>query len=218
MISAIKDITDIEVVILTNGSLLQFKNIRERVSAADIIIPTLNTVFENSFRIIHRPHQDLFLKDIIGGMIKLREEYKGKMYLETVLLAGINDSESEITGLAEVVKDISPDKIQLNTVVRPPADLKAVAVDERKMTQIKEILGEKAEIIAPSPLETGESNHDTKINDVLEMVKRRPVTFEDILTALKVNSIETERLLKALKIKGKIREQEHGGKIFFTAK
>jgi wyosine [tRNA(Phe)-imidazoG37] synthetase (radical SAM superfamily) len=217
-ISAVKKITDIEVALLTNGSLLQFKEIRERALGADIIIPTLTSVFDKTFRTIHRPHLDLFIKDIIGGLIELRKEYKGKIYLETVLLAGINDSESEITGLAGVIKDISPDKIQLNTVVRPPADSKAVAVDERKMTQIKEILGEKAEIIVPSPLETGESNHDTKINDVLEMVKRRPVTFEDILTALKVNSIETERLLKALKIKGKIREQDHGGTIFFTAK
>lgn len=216
VISSIKQITDIEVALLTNGSLLQFKEIREKVSEADIIIPTLNTVFEKSYRTIHRPHRDLLLKDIIEGLIKLRGEYRGKIYLEIVLLAGINDIEDEIMGIAEIIKDISPDKIQLNTVVRPPADSTAVSVNKDKMTKIKEILGEKAEIIASYTLKRGDSNHDTRINDVLEMIKRRPVTPEDILTALKLDSVETERFIKGLKLKGKIREQKHGGKLFFT--
>jgi wyosine [tRNA(Phe)-imidazoG37] synthetase (radical SAM superfamily) len=53
-ISAVKKITDIEVALLTNGSLLQFKEIRERALGADIIIPTLTSVFDKTFRTIHR--------------------------------------------------------------------------------------------------------------------------------------------------------------------
>ncbi len=217
-ISAIKEITDINVVLLTNGSLLQHKRVRDMVKGADLIIPTLNTVFEDTFRTIHRPHHTLVLKDIIEGLIRHREEYYGRIYLETVLLAGINDNENEIKGLAKAFEDIAPDRIHLNTVVRPPAYSEAVAVAAKRMEEIRDILGEKAEIISPSSLDSGKTKNDKGIHDVLEMIRRRPVTFEDILTSLNLDSIEAERLIKALRIKGKIREQDHGGKTFFTAK
>jgi len=68
VITYIKGITDIKIALLTNGSLLWRDEIRNRIPGVHIIMPTLTTVFEETFRAIHRPHFDLHLPIIIAGV------------------------------------------------------------------------------------------------------------------------------------------------------
>ena len=125
LISSIREATDIRIAILTNGSLFWKEEVRAGVLDAHVIAPTLSTVFEETYRAIHRPHEDIQLGMIIEGLKKLRSEFKGLIFLEVVLLNGFNDSDREIEGLKRVIEGIAPDKVQLNTVVRPPADSRA---------------------------------------------------------------------------------------------
>ena len=122
VILEIKKITSIPLTLLTNGSLLWNRQVREKVTGVDILIPTLSSVFEETYKKIHRPHPGLYLDDIIRGLKEMRKEYAGDYYLEVVLLAGFNDTEKEISGLLKIINEIQPDKVQLNTVVRPPSD------------------------------------------------------------------------------------------------
>ena len=154
VIAFVKKRTNIKTVILTNGSLLWREDVRKAVSRADMIIPTLTTVFKETFNLIHKPHSELSLKSIIEGLMGLRRTYKGDLFLEVVLLAGLNDSDKELEGLRKVIGQISPDKIQLNTVVRPPSDPMAISLDMKRLEEIKNLFGEKAEIIAHPSLMT----------------------------------------------------------------
>ena len=215
IISSIKEITDIPIALLTNGSLLWRKEVRDRVFGVHIIMPTLSTVFEDTFRTIHRPCKELSISRIITGLKELRKEYNGLIHLEIVLLSGINDSRKELEGLRSEIEEISPDKIQLNTVVRPPSDPRALHIDMEKLEEIKAFFGEKADIIAAAPLKKGSGNYNSHIETITGMAKRRPVTAADIADVLNVTGKEIERLLKGLLIKGIIRKQEHGGKIFY---
>jgi len=217
VIARIKKVTDIRVAILTNGSLFWREDIRERISGADILIPTLSTVFEETFRSIHRPHQGLNLPVIIDGLKVMRRSFRHSIFLEVVLLAGFNDSDREIEGLDRVIREISPDKIQLNTVVRPPSDSRAISLDKQRLENIKDFFGEKAEIIAHAPLRQKGGQYDSLVNAVLEMAKRRPVSAVDIANVLDVSLEEVEALIKGLLIKGKICEQRHGGEVFYIA-
>jgi wyosine [tRNA(Phe)-imidazoG37] synthetase (radical SAM superfamily) len=215
VIAFIKGITETKIAILTNGSLFWREEVRRRVSGADIIMPTLTTAFEETFRAIHRSHPELSLNLIIEGLKRLRQGCKGKLFLEVVLLAGFNDSAKELEGLRRVIEQISPDKIQLNTVVRPPSDHRAIPLDTRRLEKIKNLFGEKAEIIAEAPLKQIRGKDDALGATILEMVRRRPLRAVDVAKVFNMPLEEVEDLIKSLEVKGALQQQEHSGEVYY---
>ena len=218
VIASIKEMTETNVAILTNGSLFWREDIRHHVLKADIIMPTLSSAFDNTFRMIHRPHPGLELHAIVEGFRRLREDYNGRIFLEVVLLAGINDTEREIQRLKKVIDQINPEKIQLNTVVRPPADSLAISLDRKRMEDIKVFFGERAEIVAEIPVEAKKGKGNTITRDFLDMVNRRPLRPVDIANALSLSMDDVEDLVKGLLIKGYINIQEHSGDIYYISR
>lgn len=217
VIAGIKKMTEQKVVLLTNGSLFWKEEIRKRAMNADIVMPTLTSAFEKTFRKIHRPHPGLKLDVIIDGLKTFRSEYKGQLFLEIVLLAGINESGKEVEALKLLTDRICPDKIQLNTVVRPPADSRAMPLDRRRLEEIRMFFGDKAEIVT-SDFVTGKGkNRDSMAVSLLDMVRRRPLKPVDISNTLGLSLGEVEDLVKGLVIKGYIRKQEHSGEIYYVS-
>lgn len=215
VIQGIKGITKTDVVLLTNGSLFWREEVRRRVLEADIIMPTLSSAFDATFRSIHRPHHGLDLKTVVKGLRLLRKDYTGRLYLEVVLLAGINDTQREIRGLKALIDRIHPEKIQLNTVVRPPSDARAKPLDRDRLEEIKLFFGEKAEIIATTPVLGKAGQGDLLVKQFLDMVKRRPLSPTDAADSLGLSLEGAEGLIKGLVIKGFIRRQEHLGEVFY---
>ena len=117
-----------------------------------------------------------------------------------------------------MVDEISPDKIQLNTIVRPPSDPRALSISRNKLEEIKNIIGDKAEIISTVSLKQEGAKYNSYVVTILEMVKRRPVSVLDISNALDIFPKEAERLLKGLIIKGSVKRKEHGGEVFYLLK
>jgi wyosine [tRNA(Phe)-imidazoG37] synthetase (radical SAM superfamily) len=218
LIFEIKKITSIPVTLITNGSLLWKKEIREMCTGVDIILPTLSSVFKETHEKIHRPHPDLDLERIIYGLKEMRRSFKKDYFLEVVLLEGLNDNDKELSGLKKVIMDIAPDMVQLNTVVRPPADTSAVSLTQERLEEIKSYLGGNTEIIAASPIRSRGEISDAKAERIIEMIKRRPVTIGDISKSLNFNLAETEQMVTGLRIKGRIQEQRHGENLFYTSK
>ena len=204
----IKKITDIKIALLTNGSLLWREDIREKLSKIDLILPTLTTANEDTFRRIHRPHPELRLNNIIDGLIKFRKEYNGKIFLEVFILKGINDNKEELIPLRDVIEEIEPDKIQMNTAVRPPSEKDAVAVDMKRLEEIASFFGEKAEVIAYRQRVSKGVKGD-KISHIVEMIKRRPVSAKDISDAMGIEMEEVHSIIKGLMIKGVISAYNH---------
>ena len=147
----------------------------------------------------------------------MRQIYKGQLHLEVVLLAGINDTDREVERLKAVIDRISPDKIQLNTVVRPSSDSRAISLDRKRLEEIKVFFGERAEIIAEVPVLGDRRREDSVLGDLSEMVRRRPLTSVDIANSLNLSTEEVEGLVKGLPIKGYIRQQEHSGDIYYLS-
>ena len=215
VIASVKRITDTKIAILTNGSLFWQEAVRRRVSGADIIMPTLTTAFEETFKTIHRPHPELSLKRIVDGLKRLRQMYDGQIFLEVFLLAKINDSEKELQGLKALTEGIAPDKIQLNTVVRPPSHQSAISLDIQRLKEIRDFFGEKSEVIAEAQLRRKGGQYDTMVEGILEMAKRRPVRASDIATLYNMPLEEVEGVVKGLEIKGALRQQEHLGEVYY---
>lgn len=215
VIGSIKGITDVTVAILTNGSLFWRDDVRHRVAKADIIMPTLTTAYEETFRTIHRSHPDLNLERVIKGLVLLRQMYKGHLFLEVFLLAGINDNEKELEGLRKVIEEISPDKIQLNTVVRPPSDQRALSLDMKRLEEIRKLFGERAEIIVETPLRRNRGKQDALAETILEMARRRPLRAVDIANVCDISLGEAEAMVRELKVKRALRQQEHSGEVYY---
>jgi len=217
VIASIKEMTETKVAVLTNGSLFWREEIRQSVLRADIIMPTLCSAFDHTFRKVHRPHPKLDLDTIINGLKSLRRDYRGQLFLEVVFLAGINDTEDEVEGLKTLIDQMSPEKIQLNTVARPPSDPRAVSLDRERLEEIKVFFGSTAEIVAEIPVTMRRGKETAPVKGLLDMVKRRPLKPVDIATALKLTLEEVEDLVKGLLIKGYIRRQEHSGNIYYLS-
>jgi wyosine [tRNA(Phe)-imidazoG37] synthetase (radical SAM superfamily) len=217
LIAYVKERTRAKVAVLTNGSLLYRPEVRERLLQADMIMPTLSTVREETYRAIHQPHEHLNVAGLLSGLKSLRKTFRGQLFIEVMLLAGFNDRDEEIEALRQGVLEIAPDRVQLNTVVRPPANAKAIPLDRKKLEYIKRVFGECAEIIATAPIKEKQHFQGTLSAAVLEMARRRPVTVEDVAGALDASLLEVDKTVKALVHNGELRLQTHIGKDYYTA-
>ena len=147
----------------------------------------------------------------------MRQDYEGQIFLEVVLLAGINDMEKELEGLKTVIDDINPEKIQLNTVVRPPSDKRAMSVDRKRLEDIKVFFGQKAEIVAGAPVTGIKKVQNSLAGEVIDMIRRRPLKRIDIANSLELSMEDVDGLVKGLLIKGYIRKQEHSGETYYLS-
>lgn len=209
MIDAIKTMTDIPVVVITNGSLLFREDVRSDLLNADIVLPSLDAATESMFHAVNQPHESLEVGKIIEGLRIFRETFEGEFWLEIMVVKGMNDPEEEISALVDAVSRINPDRVQLNTVVRPSAeDVEAAGRDE--MIRIRERFGENAEIIA-----------DVGIGvraDILPLLQRRPLTIDEISGALRVHRNEAAKYLRELVEQGEVTSVVHEGKRYFAAR
>ncbi len=219
VIAFIKERTSVRSAVLTNGSLLWRHDVRARISGADIVMPTLTSAYEETFKAIHRPHPSLQLDKIIAGLNEFRKMYRGDLLLEVILLAGYNDSSRELEALRGVIQEIGPDKIQLNTVVRPPVDNRAVALDRDRLLAIKDFFGPTAEIIAYAPRPYAEPGAGPPlVETILDMAKRRPVRARDVAGALNAPLAEVEGIIKGLLIKGELERKEFEGDAYYIGR
>lgn len=204
MINSIKKLTSIPIAIITNGTLLFQPETREELMEADLVIPSLDAVSEEVFRKVNRPHHSLRIDKIIDGLSDFSQEFKGKIWLEIMIVKGINDSPQEIKRMAEAIEKIKLDKIQLNTVVRPPAEEFAQPVNLENLKKIKRTLGEKCEVIAGFKRPNQEFYNKDIEKGILTMVKRRPVTLLDISRSLGIHQNEAIKYLNILEKEGQI--------------
>jgi len=205
LIKEIKKITAIPVAVLTNSTLLSRKSVRNALLSADFIVPSLDGVTQEVFVHINRPHPSLKAEEIIEGLKKFRQEFHGSILLEIMLVKGINDSPVHIQKLKKVISDIKPKRIQLNTVIRPPAEKFACSLNLVELKKINKILGEKAEIIAKFDKKEQIPPSKNLEEAIFFMIKRRPVTLSDISASLGKHKNEiikyTNFLLEERKIK-----------------
>ena len=190
LIHEIKKKTDIPVAVLTNGSLFGNRRVGRSIIEADVVIPSLDAYNQKMFETINRPHSDIKFIDTVKGLIDFRKEYRKEIWLEVFLLDGINSSENDATMFKEWIEKINPDKVHINTAVRPSAEIYARQVSSEKLLKFCSVLGEKAEIIVPY---ADSKKHERRINieeELLDLLARRPCSLSDISSGLNVHKNE----------------------------
>ena len=219
VIRYVKRQLDIPVAVLTNGALMVDPQVRIDLLAADVVVPSLDAARPATLVAINRPAPECADPDeIIEGLVLFAEEFGGEIWLEILLAAGINDSDEDILALVAAVERIRPDLVQLNTVVRPPAESWARSLPEKRM---KEIAGSfkncRVEIIADYSGRAAKRPEQPEKTEILEMLKRRPCTKTDICEATGLNGADIDRLLNELERSSQIRETMHDGRKYYQA-
>jgi len=218
LIRSIKKMTKVPVVVLTNGTLLTRPDVRRELAAADVVVPSLDAVSAPLFRRVNRPHRSLDNRRIIDGLARFREEFAGEIRLEVMLVKGLNDTPAALRALEAAVARIRPDRIELNTVVRPPADLGAAPLSAAALARIRTRLGPRAEVVASFAGKRQAPASGGLEKAILATVRRRPQTAADIASALGRHHDEVLKALTALLGRGRITKRVHGGRTYYAGR
>jgi wyosine [tRNA(Phe)-imidazoG37] synthetase (radical SAM superfamily) len=184
LIDGIHAITEIPVAVLTNGSLLWDEVVRNELSKADVVMPSLDAGSNTLFRTVNKPHPAISFERLIDGLIAFRRQFHGLYWLEVLLLSGYTAIEAEVKKIAKKVAEIKPDEVHLNTCIRPPVEEYAYAVDWRRLVQLADLFSPPAEVIADSQLDVVRTISSADSEAILQLLRRRPCTASDIAIGL----------------------------------
>lgn len=217
VIRHLKARTATPVAVLTNGSLLFRPEVRAELTAADLVIPSLDAALTRSHRRVNRPAAGgADLETIIDGLASFRREFHGEIWLEILLVKNLNDSEEDLAALRDAAGRIRPDRIQLNTVARPPLESFALPVALGKMKAIAARFPGLVEIPVDA-IRKGKADHKRRAaaEEILETLRRRPCTLEDICQALDLETAETAELLAGLREEHQLYIVNHNQREYF---
>jgi wyosine [tRNA(Phe)-imidazoG37] synthetase (radical SAM superfamily) len=204
----------IPVAVLTNGTLLYDKNVRQELLDADVVLPSLDAATEATFQKINRPAKELTVEKHIQGLVEFRKEYTGQLWLEVFILPGYNDNVKDLKALKNAFEQIKPDEIQLNTLDRPGTVKGLKPIDKSDLQKIVDFWKlPNVEIIAAAPerkeIQSYRKDAETAI---LGTITRRPCTVDDLVKILGLHINEINKYLDVLEAEGKIESiwQERG--------
>ena len=215
LISDIRAVTDIQIAVITNGTLLNRPDVRADCCKADVVLPSLDAGDTETFQKMNHPHPDLDFEQFVDGLIRLRSEYAGQIWLEVFFCEGVNTTIQAISNLKIRIAQIRPDKIQVNTSVRPVVHPEAVRVEPKRLISIASQLGEQAEIIADFSRHIGATTQTVDLNIILETLRRRPCSLDDLCAGLGLSKEQLEPALIKLEALSKIVTEEKGQKKYY---
>lgn len=218
LIAALKSLGMAPVAVLTNASLFHLPAVREAVAQADLVVPSLDAGDPETFRRVNRPHPDVSFDAMAEGLASFRSEFAGTLWLEVFLLDGMNADDAQVDGIAEIAKRIAPDRVQLNTVSRPPAEAFAKPVPRERLETLAKRFEPAAEVIADFRGVHERLEFAARREDVLEMLKRRPCTVTDLAAGLGLHVNEVVKYVEELETAGRISVAESGERRYYAAR
>ena len=217
LIRALKKRSSVPVAVLTNGSLLGQEGVREDLLEADLVIPSLDAPNPHLFRHVNRPHPNLVFEEILEGLARFRETYRGKIWIEVFLLAGFTGMESEVKKISGLIRPLLPDRVQLMTVTRPPQEEFARSVSFQRMERFVSLFECPAEVVPASADLSTDARFPVTRNRILELLERRPCTVRDISLALAIPPAEAGKYLEDLFSHGQIKPLTCEKEIYYKA-
>jgi wyosine [tRNA(Phe)-imidazoG37] synthetase (radical SAM superfamily) len=218
MIRQLKSLTSIPIAVITNGSMLYRPDVREELLAADAVLPSLDAAAETLYRTINRPHPHLTFASLVDGLDAFRHAYGGRLWVEVMLVKGLNDSEEALKDLATVLRGIAPDAIHLSLPIRPPAELWVQPADDEALMRAAAILGSTASLIHPTEGEFDLSGYENLLDAVVALITRHPLREQELVCALDRRAPgSVSRVLSELAATGRAQQVTRYGERFWTA-
>ncbi len=216
LITGLRRAFDIPIALLTNAVLFVDPAVRRDAALADVVLPSLDAWDEASFKLINQPCEGISFADYIDGLRAFREQFSGRIWLEVMILGGISDNPETVARLAGIAAGLRPDRIQLNTPIRPPAYTMAVPVTYEKLKDLAPLFDPPAEATADFPDHDEKDARDGVGNrEVLEMLERRPCTVDDLAAGLDAHRLEIIKIVSVLLKRGELTSVESNGQTYY---
>jgi len=218
LIRGIKKETRIPVAVLTNGSLLWNHEVQNALLLSDLVVPSLDAGDEQMFQYVNRPHPSISFDTMVKGLVEFRSRYSGSLWLEVFLLGGVTGIESAVSRINKIAKRCKPDRIQLNTVTRPPAENFAFPVPEYQMKRFCRLFSSKTESIADYHIPADKDVTLPNTRDILALLRRRPCTVKDVANGLSLHPTQAAKALEGLRGNSQLIEQRIDGHLYFSVR
>ncbi len=218
LIEQVKELTNLPVAVITNGSLLYLHEVRRDLALADAVLPTLDAGSAKLYRRINRPHPEVTYARLLDGLIAFRQEYEGKLWIEVMLVRGMNDGEKALREIAAALGRIRPDEIHINMPTRPPAETWVRPPDEQGLERALTILGDIAKVVHQTDGEFDLGGCDNVIEAILGIITRHPMSqgeLEQTLVEWVVDDIDD--VFRELEKCGRAQSVERLGTRFWSA-
>ncbi|MBZ0268579.1 TrmO family methyltransferase [bacterium] len=204
------------VAVITNGSLLGRADVRADLRRADVVMPSLDAADEATFRLLNRPHRALHVRSIIDGLATFRQQFPGRLWMEIMLVRGVNDREEVLAELRRALDRVMPDRIYLNVPIRPPAESWVRPPDAAGLVRAERILGNVIRIDEPERGDFGGVGEDPS-RALLAILRRHPMREEQVLETLRRLPESTLlSTLRDLEQTGRVQHIEHGNHTYFA--
>jgi wyosine [tRNA(Phe)-imidazoG37] synthetase (radical SAM superfamily) len=215
LIRETKKVTDKPVAVITNGALLYDPKVREELLAVDVILPTLDATTQNLFKKVNRPKKGLEIDQIIQGFIDFRKVFQGQIWMEVMVVQGLNDTEENITAIKELLDHLQCERVYVNVPIRPPAEKWVKIPTKERIIEICAILD--AQNI--DSYEEVSGFHIDKTKDlkdqILKITSRHPLRESQILSMANLPEEETLQMLVEMEHEGLIVKKIYNEKVFW---
>lgn len=218
LIAQIKTLTTIPIAVITNGSLLSDLQIRGELLIADAVLPTLDAGTPALYRQINRPHPGISFEQLVSGLVDFRRAYHGKLWVEVMLVHGLNDTADALQDIAHILRQVEPDEIHLSLPTRPPAETWVQPANEDGVLRALAILGNVAHVLHPASGSFDLSGYENPVEAVLNIITRHPMREEELKQTLEQTAPDqADRILAELKQSGCAQIVERYGVRFWSA-
>jgi wyosine [tRNA(Phe)-imidazoG37] synthetase (radical SAM superfamily) len=218
LIGKVKEVTDLPVAVITNGSLLYLPEVRQELSLANAVLPSLDAGSAELYRQINRPHPTATFERLVNGLIAFRQAYRGQLWVEVMLVQGLNDSPEALQDIVDVLRRIRPDEVHINLPTRPPAEAWVQPPDEEGLMRASAILGDIARVVHPAEGSFDLGDSDSIPDAITDIITRHPMRQEELEQVLAVWAPEqVSEVLADLEVSGQAQLVERYGARFWCA-
>ena len=222
LIAEVKKLTATPVAVITNGSLFYLPEVRRELLQADAVLPSLNAGTEALHVQIDRPAEGLTFRRHIEGLVAFRSEYKGRLWIEVMLLGGVNDSDEALRDLAAVLKEINPDMVHLVLPSRPAPEQEILLPSDERIERAIAILSEVATVVHPLKGNMDLRSATDLLEAVTAIISRHPVQQRELHKAVADcfpgDSEKMDDAMQEMLATGRFKLVEHGGEPYWVMK
>ncbi|MEA1883336.1 MAG: radical SAM protein [Thermotogota bacterium] len=216
LIRRIKQLFDKPVALITNGSLFFLDEVRKDCMHADIVMPTLDAWDDDSFRTLNRPFKSITFEKMYNGLLEFRREYKGDFYVEIMCVKRITDQGNNMVLLTEKINNLNPDKVFVNTPVRPPAEKWVERCTKEFVEKLQKQFKTNTDVEIP---DTNLYSHNLDLYQaIIEIIKRHPLDQSGIEKFCKIRHEDSKQIIERLSEDTQVERIKYENKIFYRTK
>ena len=216
LIREIKARTSKPVAVITNSALMGDPQVRADLMEADIVLPSMDSCDELSWKKIDRPHGQLNYQEIYDGLVEFSHNFKGQLFMEIMLMDGINDDMESLKKFKAALANLRYDKLYVNTPVRPPAeDFVTVSTPETIQNATQMLGGISIDALAGGGFF---SEIEDDYEAILSIIGRHPMNQYEVRGFLDSRKADADALMDKLSKDPKVLLTEYKGYITYRLK